>query len=269
MIQMFTNHETEVSFKNDVFFKYALASKDDASKMILHFIIKEVTGIEPYESVVLNGEIIPEKMYGKRVILDVHVKDKYGNNYDIEMQMSGNRNAVAKRFEYYGAKILANQIEEGMDYDILKPVYQIIFLDSYAPNNHDLVDAYQMYNEKGQIESNHNLLHRTYIHLPVINDIAKEKNIEAMSSFEKVVYLFKNNKDSVIMKTEEKVVRLLMEKYEAMKKDKPVFTLAQSIEMGEWQTRMILEENRKEAFQEGEEKGIKEGEKKGVGGVLQ
>lgn len=274
---MFTNKVTQVSYKNDVFFKFALSSQDESSKMIRHFIIKEVTGIEPLDSVVLNGEIIPEKMFGKKIVLDVHVKDIHGNNYDIEMQMSGSRNAVSMRFEYYGAKILANQIEEGIEYERLKPVYQIIFMDSYAPENRDLIDAYQMYNQKGQVESSHALLHRTYIHLPVINDIYKEKGLEEMSGFEKICYLFKNNENSVIMKTKESVVRKLMEKYEKMKKDKPVFTLAESIEMGEWQARMIekenkriaeenkriAEENKKKAFQEGVQEGIEEGIREG------
>lgn len=84
-----------------MFFKYALASNDKKSKMILHFIIQEVTGIEPMESTVLNGEIIPEKLYGKKIVLDVHVKDTLGNIYDIEMQVAGTRDYLFKRFEYY------------------------------------------------------------------------------------------------------------------------------------------------------------------------
>ena len=45
----------------------------------------------------------------------------------------------------------------------------------------------------GEAESKEPLLHRIYIQLPMIDEIAKEKGMEAMNDFEQVCYLFKKD----------------------------------------------------------------------------
>ena len=77
---MFTKNNGSVNYRNDVFFKFALSSEDEDSKMIRHFIIKEITGIDPVDSHVLNEEMNPEVLNGKKIILDVHVRDIHGRN---------------------------------------------------------------------------------------------------------------------------------------------------------------------------------------------
>ena len=79
------------------------------------------------------------------------------------------------RFEFYGARALNNQLDSSEKYKDLKPVYQIIFIEKCAWNNKNLINHYQMRNEQGEDESKHPLIRRTYIHLPVINEIAKKK----------------------------------------------------------------------------------------------
>ncbi|MGX8832636.1 hypothetical protein ACWG0P_00380 [Amedibacillus sp. YH-ame6] len=75
---MATKDVAKVSYKNDVFFKFALSSQDEDSKMIRHFMIKEITGIDPVDSIVVNPEMDPKALAGKKIILDVHVKDIHG-----------------------------------------------------------------------------------------------------------------------------------------------------------------------------------------------
>ena len=80
----------------------------------------------------------------------------------------------------------------------------------------------------GEAESKEPLLHRIYIQLPMIDEIAKEKGMEAMNDFEQVCYLFKNNANHAILKTKERLVRKLMEKHEKFKDDEGLWSLAMS-----------------------------------------
>ena len=52
---------------------------------------------------------------------------------------------------------------------VLLPVYQIIFLNSYAEHTRKWIDAYQMRNEEGEMESKRSLRRRIYMYLPEIN----------------------------------------------------------------------------------------------------
>ncbi|MGX8832701.1 hypothetical protein ACWG0P_00715 [Amedibacillus sp. YH-ame6] len=72
---MATKDVTKVSYKNDVLFKFALSSQDKDSKMIRHFMIKEITRIDPVDNIVVNPEMNPEALAGKKIILDMHAKD--------------------------------------------------------------------------------------------------------------------------------------------------------------------------------------------------
>ena len=130
-----------VSYHNDVFFKFALTEGKDGGD-IRNFIIQELTGICPKESIVLNPDLSPKQLEGKDIILDVHVNADTGTEYDFEMQMGGEYVSEHKRFEYYGAKMLTYQLNKGEHYESLKEVYQIIFIDAYAKTNRNLINAY-------------------------------------------------------------------------------------------------------------------------------
>ena len=67
---------------------------------------------------------------------------------------------------------------------VLLPVYQIIFLDSYAEHTKKLIDAYQMRNEEGEMESKRSLMRRIYI--PEINAIVKRKGFGKLNDFEQL-----------------------------------------------------------------------------------
>ncbi|MBS4884833.1 MAG: hypothetical protein KHZ85_08740, partial [Amedibacillus dolichus] len=99
------------------------------------------------------------------------------------------------------------------------------------------------------------LLHRIYIQLPMIDEIAKEKGMEAMNDFEQVCYLFKNNANHAILKTKERLVRKLMEKHEKFKDDEGLWSLAMSRQMAEWREK----NNLLDSYDEGKKKGLEEG----------
>ncbi|MBS5044243.1 MAG: PD-(D/E)XK nuclease family transposase [Erysipelotrichaceae bacterium] len=208
---MLTNHETEkkkvqeeemseiLDYDNDVFFKFALGTEDEDSAFIRNTIIEHVTGIHPKESTVLNPNLDPAILRRKKIVLDVHVKDCDGREYDIEMQTTYSKKSEMKRFEFYGARMLSNQVISGGKYQNLLPVFQIIFIDSYADHSRRLIDSYQMRNEQGAVESSHPLMKRIYIYLPEIDVIARKKGFANMTDFEQLClvlpsgYLFKNN----------------------------------------------------------------------------
>lgn len=128
-----------VSYCNDVFFKYALSCDDEDSCYLRNTIIERVTGIQPIESHVLNPQLPTSISGAKQIILDVHVKDIHGMEYDIEMQTTYAGVSENMRFEYYGARILSNQLKEGDNYKELKKVYQIIFINTFAWHNRKLI----------------------------------------------------------------------------------------------------------------------------------
>ena len=263
-----SNARNQLNYSNDLFFKYALSREDEGSVYARNTIIERVTGIRVKESTVLNPNLDPDIIGKKRIILDVHVKDEQNRHFNIEMQTTCKGIAEMMRFEFYGARALNNQLNSGKKYKDLKPVYQIIFIDEYAWNNRNLINQYQMRNEQGENESYYPLILRTYIHMPAINDIVKEKELQRLNDFEQLVYLFENNEKNDILKSKERLVKVFMDKYEEMQKDDELWSTAMAIQMGEARYRYGLEdsyeEGMKEGIMKGKEEGKIEGEKVGI-----
>ena len=117
-----------------------------------------------------------------------------------------------------------------------------------------------MRNEQGENESYYPLILRTYIHMPAINDIVKEKEMQRLNDFEQLVYLFENNEKNDILKSKERLVKVFMDKYEEMQKDDELWSTAMAIQMGEARYRYGLEDS----FEEGKIEGKIEGEKIGI-----
>ena len=257
-----SNARNQLNYSNDLFFKYALSREDEGSVYARNTIIERVTGIRVKESTVLNPNLDPG------IILDVHVKDEQNRHFNIEMQTTYKGLAEMMRFEFYGARALNNQLNSGKKYSDLKPVYQIIFIDEYAWNNRNLINQYQMRNEQGEKESYYPLILRTYIHMPAINDIVREKEILRLNDFEQLIYLFENNEKNDILKSKERLVKVFMDKYEEMQKDDELWSTAMAIQMGEARYRYGLEdsyeEGMKEGIMKGKEEGKIEGEKVGI-----
>ncbi|MFR3675690.1 MAG: Rpn family recombination-promoting nuclease/putative transposase [[Clostridium] innocuum] len=254
-----SNARNQLNYSNDLFFKYALSREDEGSVYARNTIIERVTGIKVKESTVLNPNLDPGIIGKKRIILDVHVKDEQNRHFNIEMQTTCRGIAEMMRFEFYGARALNNQLKSGEFYDQLKPVYQIIFIDEYAWNNRNLINQYQMRNEQGENESYSPLILRTFVHMPAINDIVKEKEMQRLNDFEQLVYLFENNEKNDILKSKERLVKVFMDKYEEMRKDDELWSTAMAIQMGEARYLNGL----RDSFEEGKAAGKMEGKIEG------
>ena len=258
-----SNTMNQLNYSNDLFFKYTLSREDEGSVYARNTIIERVTGIRVKESTVLNPNLDPGIIGKKRIILDVHVKDEQNRHFNIEMQTTCKGIAEMMRFEFYGARALNNQLKSGEFYDQLKPVYQIIFIDEYAWNNRNLINQYQMRNEQGEDESGYPLILRTFVHMPAINDIVKEKEMQRLNDFEQLVYLFENNEKNDILKSKERLVKVFMDKYEEMQKDDELWSTAMAIQMGEARYRYGLEDSFEEGMKEGIIRGKAEGKVEG------
>ena len=251
-----------LKYCNDLFFKYTLAQEDEDSIFARNTIIERVTSIRVKESTVLNPNLDPKTLGKKKIILDVHVRDEKDRMFCIEMQTTFTPSEW-KRFEFYGARILSNQLESGDEYERLQPVHQIIFIDRYPWNNRNLINHYQMRTEKGKVESKDALIKRSYIHLPVINDLVKEKGLERMDDFEPLCLLFENNDKNAILKTKERLVRIFMKKYDELQKNDELWSTAMAIQMGEARYRNGLNDSYKEGLEKGLEQGLEKGIEKG------
>ena len=263
--------EDVLNYRNDLFFKYTLSREDEGSIFARNTIIERVTGIRVKESTVMNPNLDPKTIGKKKIILDVHVKDENNQLFCIEMQTTFTE-TEKKRFEFYGARALNDQLNSGEKYKLLKPVHQIIFIDEYPWNNQNLMNHYQMRTEKGEVENKKALIKRSYIHLPVINELVRKQGILKLNDFEQLCFLFENNENDAILKTKERLVKVFIptghqvEKYKEMQKNDKLWSTAMAIQMGEARYRNGLNDSYKEGLEkgieQGIEKGLKEGEKK-------
>ena len=257
--------EDVLNYRNDLFFKYTLSREDEGSIFARNTIIERVTGIRVKESTVMNPNLDPKTIGKKKIILDVHVKDENNQLFCIEMQTTFTE-TEKKRFEFYGARALNDQLNSGEKYELLKPVHQIIFIDEYPWNNQNLMNHYQMRTEKGEVENKKALIKRSYIHLPVINELVRKQGILKLNDFEQLCFLFENNENDAILKTKERLVKVFMEKYKEIQKNEKLWSTAMAIQMGEARYRNGLNDSYKEGLEkgieQGIEKGLKEGEKK-------
>ena len=254
--------EDVLNYRNDLFFKYTLSREDEGSIFARNTIIERVTGIRVKESTVMNPNLDPKTIGKKKIILDVHVKDENGQLFCIEMQTTFTE-TEKKRFEFYGARALNDQLNSGEKYELLKPVHQIIFIDEYPWNNQNLMNHYQMRTEKGEVENKKALIKRSYIHLPVINEMVRKQGILKLNDFEQLCFLFENNENDAILKTKERLVKVFMEKYKEIQKNEKLWSTAMAIQMGEARYRNGLNDSYKEGLEQGLEQGIERGIRKG------
>ena len=255
--------EDVLNYRNDLFFKYTLSREDEGSIFARNTIIERVTGIRVKESTVMNPNLDPKTIGKKKIILDVHVKDENNQLFYIEMQTTFSETEL-KRFEFYGARALNDQLNSGEKYELLKPVHQIIFIDEYPWNNQNLMNHYQMRTEKGEVENKKALIKRSYIHLPVINELVRKQGILKLNDFEQLCFLFENNENDAILKTKERLVKVFMEKYKEIQKNEKLWSTAMAIQMGEARYRNGLNDSYKEGLEKGLEQGIEKGKEEGV-----
>ena len=250
-----------VSFTNDVFFKYLLTMNDEDSIFFRHAIIEAITGLHPKRSTIKNSQLLPTDFKGKVPIMDVLAQDEEGRRFNFEVQMYGTMASEAARFEFYGCRLVSNQMKKGAAYELLKTLYQIIFINTAHSKGTDiLISHYQFRDEQGTKESEAPLVHRSYIYLPAINDILKKEDTEKLNDFEKLCYLFKNGRPCGKIEAQGRLVKIAMKKLNKMQEDEEVWTEAMAAELGEKRYVLMMQDK----YKEGQLAGIAEGRTAGI-----
>lgn len=249
-----------VRFSNDLFFKYLLSRDTLESIKLRKFIVKSVTHLDCQQMIVKNPEINQNTVLAKNIILDICAVDEKGRVIDIEMQMAGNSNSESTRFQFYGARLLVEQIDTGEKYHQLRPVYQIIFINE---DDDRLIKDYAFRDDQGELEKE-NLNYRYFIKMRHIDKIIKEKGIEGLNDLERLCYLFIKNEYTAIMKErEEDIVEMVIKMYDKFRSNEPIWSLANQLALAKLRTES-LEMEREEKTAKRIEEGIKQGIEQGV-----
>ena len=249
-----------VRFSNDLFFKYLLSRDTLESIKLRKFIVKSVTHLDCQQMIVKNPEINQNTVLAKNIILDICAVDEKGRIIDIEMQMAGNSNSESTRFQFYGARLLVEQIDTGEKYHQLRPVYQIIFINE---DDDRLIKDYAFRDDQGELEKE-NLNYRYFIKMRHIDKIIKEKGIEGLNDLERLCYLFIKNEYTAIMKErEEDIVEMVIKMYDKFRSNEPIWSLANQLALAKLRTES-LEMEREEKTAKRIEEGIKQGIEQGI-----
>ncbi|MDM8541894.1 Rpn family recombination-promoting nuclease/putative transposase [Desulfococcaceae bacterium HSG9] len=114
--------------KLDLVFKMLFTKDDELLTDLLNAVLNLSAEKRIRTVKVLNPAILPETVRQKIIILDIRATDASDRQYDIEMQVRKYL-FYPKRTLYYISKMYAEQLKAGDEYDRLKPVIGIHFLD--------------------------------------------------------------------------------------------------------------------------------------------
>ena len=176
------------------------------------------------------------------------------------MQMAGNNNSESARFQFYGARLLVEQLDAGEKYNMLRPVYQIIFIND---DDDCLIRDYAYRDSNGRMEKG-NLNYRYFIKMKHIEKILKEKEVKELSDLERLCYLFiKNEYTGIIKEKEEDIIGMVIKMYDKFRNNEPMWSIANQLALARIRTESFKDEYHSKGLEEGIEIGIKQGIEKG------
>jgi predicted transposase/invertase (TIGR01784 family) len=174
--------------KNDIAFRKIFGS-ENKKEILISFLnatlklegTKQITWVE-----ILNPYQLARIAGSKSTILDVRAKDKAGNSYIVEMQVT-DKKGLDKRITFYSARGYASQLDASENYYKLKPVIFIGILDFEYMQSPHYLSRHLILDVETQ---EHKLkdLEFSFIELPKFN---KAQN-ELSTLIEKWVFFIKN-----------------------------------------------------------------------------
>ena len=98
---------------------------------LLNSVLKDVgSEFGPVDELELKNLFIEKDHFDDKLsILDIKAHDRLGRWFNVEMQMLAHPDFV-ERLLYYWAKLFAEQLKEGSDWELLKPTVSICFVNS-------------------------------------------------------------------------------------------------------------------------------------------
>lgn len=120
---------SQVPFSNRFMFRLVMENKDICKRTL-----ELLLGIEIDEIEYAEGEkSIEARLSSKGIRLDVYIKDKAGNIFDLEMQATdADHEALGQRTRYYQSIIDADSLRKGVAYAKL-PKSVVLFVCKYDP----------------------------------------------------------------------------------------------------------------------------------------
>ncbi len=231
--------------KNDIAFRKIFGN--NTKKEILISFLNAVLKLEKTRQImwveILNPYQIPIVLGAKSSILDVKAKDKAGNEYIVEMQVT-DKIGFDKRVVYYSAKSYSAQLNIGEDYFKLKPtifigILNFAFLENpHYLSRHLILDAETQEHKLKDLEFN-------FIELPKFN----QKKQELQTLIEKWVFFIKNaeNIDLIPENTDDEGLRSAYQEADRhtwTKADLEAYSYARLRETDEIAREMLVEEKK-------------------------
>ena len=133
-----TEPKEVINLKDDVFIHYLYSDPDDEDKrFFFKVVIEDLLHLSCEGMQIISPQIIPDRDHQKFMTVDIRVKLKDGTTRSIEMQQAAFSMSHYKRFATYNAKMLAEQIDRGQEYQEVKPVIQVIFINDIDSDNNE------------------------------------------------------------------------------------------------------------------------------------
>jgi predicted transposase/invertase (TIGR01784 family) len=139
-----------LSILHDAVFKAMLTSNNDDSREALRSLLSACIRRKVSAARVINNDLVPAHLDAKTVRLDVHVTFNDGETANLEMQMSKSGDNLKDRAAFHTAMLQASQQSRGRQYQEIKRVYQIFFInDTLFPDSDKLPRRYS-YREEAE-----------------------------------------------------------------------------------------------------------------------
>ena len=183
-IYMNKNRENFIKYSNDLCFHHLLVENE----RIRTLICQELVSDRKIISIKLkNAQHYGKSYHEKKFILAI---DDIGDIYNIELQSYGLNEEILVRFELYNAELLRQQVKQGEDYTSAHVVRSLIISYGHILDNAPLYKYhFRIVDDEHHIVYPFNCAEITIIQLEYINQAINE-----MTSFNQLMYLFKNEK---------------------------------------------------------------------------
>ncbi len=145
----------QIDPKVDCVFK-AILGDEDHTHLLIHFL--NAILLDELKSPVVWVEILnpyneKETRQDKLSIVDVKARDKEGNMFQVEIQMSVYP-SLPDRMGYVWATLVNKQIKKGEDYADLKPTYSIWIVNGNLDKDEPYLNSYRLCNAQGKVLGN-------------------------------------------------------------------------------------------------------------------
>ncbi len=175
--------------KNDYAFKYVFANEKRKNILIhlINAVLQPKPGHEVQSVEIRNPFTEKNAIDDKFSILDIRATDQSGREFIIEMQMTIAVH-LPNRLLYYFSKIFSSQLKPGEDYDQLRPVICICFLDGVL---FPQIADYHLYFQLLERQRHIPLTNQIEFHFFQLDYFRKSES-ELNDKVEKWIYFFNN-----------------------------------------------------------------------------